>query len=214
MEVEEEFLPNLASMLEVSLVEGSHTVLSEGETRSQNCEIWWRHSHCAGDSNLGCYTVSLGEWSPTPPQVVVHSSSRSNLEDEGISSFKMVGNQSPSNTPWCSDDLNPLIKVYLVEYVDSWNSCNTLIWNICQKFCFHSVCSILLEPTEISGEANSNITSINGISPPGAKSCIETKVADVKCTPVEENEIHSKFIFIWQVLLKVLWGGNISEVRY
>jgi hypothetical protein len=36
MEVEEEFLPNLAAMLEVSLVEGAHTVLSEGEARSKN----------------------------------------------------------------------------------------------------------------------------------------------------------------------------------
>jgi len=39
MEVEEEFVPNLASMLEVSLVEGAHTMLSEGEARSKNCEI-------------------------------------------------------------------------------------------------------------------------------------------------------------------------------
>jgi hypothetical protein len=31
MEMEEEFVPNLASMLEVSLVEGAHTLLSEGE---------------------------------------------------------------------------------------------------------------------------------------------------------------------------------------
>jgi hypothetical protein len=31
MAEEEEFLPNLASMLEVSLVEGAHAVLSEGE---------------------------------------------------------------------------------------------------------------------------------------------------------------------------------------
>ena len=39
MEVEEEFVPNLAAMLEISLVEGAHTMLSEGETRSKNCEI-------------------------------------------------------------------------------------------------------------------------------------------------------------------------------
>jgi hypothetical protein len=37
MEVDEDFVPNLASMLEVSLVEGAHTVLSEGEARSKNC---------------------------------------------------------------------------------------------------------------------------------------------------------------------------------
>jgi hypothetical protein len=58
------------------------------------------------------------------------------------------------------------------------------------------VCSILLEPTEISGEAKSNIISVNGVSPAAAKSCTETKVADVKCTSVEENERYSKFIFI------------------
>jgi hypothetical protein len=39
MEVEEEFIPNLASMLEVSLVEGAHSVLTEGEAKSKNCEI-------------------------------------------------------------------------------------------------------------------------------------------------------------------------------
>jgi hypothetical protein len=39
MDVEEEFVPNLASMLEVSLVEGAQTELSEGEARSKNCEI-------------------------------------------------------------------------------------------------------------------------------------------------------------------------------
>jgi hypothetical protein len=39
MEVEEEFVPNLASMLEVSLVEGAHSMLSQGEAASKNCEI-------------------------------------------------------------------------------------------------------------------------------------------------------------------------------
>jgi len=39
MEVEEEFVPNLASMLEVSLVEGAHALLSKGESRRKNREI-------------------------------------------------------------------------------------------------------------------------------------------------------------------------------
>jgi hypothetical protein len=71
-----------------------------------------------------------------------------------------------------------------------------LLLEIYARIFFDSVCSIRLEPTEISGEANSNITSVNGVAPPGAKSCAETEVADVKCTPVEENEIYSKFFFI------------------
>jgi len=48
MDVEEEFVPNLASMLEVSLVEGAHTLLSEGEARSKSWDLmpsqplcWW-----------------------------------------------------------------------------------------------------------------------------------------------------------------------------
>jgi hypothetical protein len=57
------------------------------------------------------------------------------------------------------------------------------------------VCTLLLEPTENSGEAESNILSVNGVAPP-AKSCTETKVPVAKNTPDEENEVHSKFIFI------------------
>jgi len=58
------------------------------------------------------------------------------------------------------------------------------------------VCSVLLEPTQVSGEARSNIISVNGVASPAAKACTETKVEDVKCTSVEENEKNSKFIFI------------------
>jgi hypothetical protein len=39
MEEEEEFVPNLASMLEVSLVEGADAMISEGEALIKNCEI-------------------------------------------------------------------------------------------------------------------------------------------------------------------------------
>lgn len=46
---------------------------------------------CAGDSNLGCYAVSLGEWFHTLLQVVVPSSSGSSLEDEGFKSLEWWG---------------------------------------------------------------------------------------------------------------------------
>ena len=39
MEEEDGFIPNLASMLEVSLVEDADPVLSVRETRGKNCEI-------------------------------------------------------------------------------------------------------------------------------------------------------------------------------
>jgi hypothetical protein len=67
---------------------------------------------------------------------------------------------------------------------------------LCQNY-FHSVCSVLLEPTEIGGEAKSNIISVDGVANPAAELCTDTKVTDVKCNPAgEENEMHSKYICI------------------
>lgn len=48
------------------------------------------------------------------------------------------------------------------------------------------------EPTEICGEAKSNIISVNRVAPSDAESRAEAKVTDVPCHPVgEQNEIHS-----------------------
>jgi hypothetical protein len=66
MEVEEEYLPNLASMLEVSLVEGAHTLLPEGDARSKKTLRFGVVTAIVLVNHLDCYAVSLGEWSPMP----------------------------------------------------------------------------------------------------------------------------------------------------
>jgi hypothetical protein len=75
---------------------------------------------------------------------------------------------------------------------------------VCQNFCFHSVCSVVLDPLAVSGEAENNTIIVNGVAPPDTDTFTETEVAGVNCTPVgKEKQIHSKFIFICQVLLTV-----------
>lgn len=89
------------------------------------------------------------------------------------------------------------------------NSCNSVGWNVYYNAGFHSVRFILLGPTEISDNANIN-TSVNGVAPSDAEPRPEGKVTDVQLSHVgEQNEVHSKFICIWQVLLKVSVGVNI-----